>query len=80
MSALCVSVGVVLHLADQITDMKLKHPDSLLIVLGANLGHELPKYKQHIKCPTRNKLDNCYNLLRVVLGLCDHFLVYFLST
>lgn len=65
MSALCVSVGVVLHLADQITDMKLKHPDSLLIVLGANLGHELPKYRQHIKCPIRNKntLDNCYTIL-----------------
>ena len=42
------------------------YPDFLVIVLGdfnkGNLSHELPKYKQFIKCPTRegNILDHCY--------------------
>ena len=58
------------HLADQITGTEPKHPDSLLIILGdfirANLSHELPKYRQHVKCPTRDKntLDNCYTVLK----------------
>ena len=41
-------------LADQITDIERKLPNSLIIVLGdfnrANLTHELPKYRQHITC------------------------------
>ena len=54
------------HLADQINNVEKKYPDSLLSVLGdfnrANLSYELPKYKQHIKCSTRdtNTLDHCY--------------------
>ena len=54
------------QLADQITDMERKHPDSLLIVLGdfngANLSRQLPRYRQHVKCPTRDKntLDHCF--------------------
>nr|XP_046238913.1 uncharacterized protein LOC124055928 [Scatophagus argus] len=46
------------HLADQVSVMEAKHPDSLLIILGdfnrANLSQELPKYRQQIKCPTRD--------------------------
>ncbi len=43
-------------LADQITDKEQQHPDSVLIILGdfnkANLSRELPKYRQHVTCPT----------------------------
>ncbi len=60
------------HLTDQITNVEQNHPDSLLIVLGdfnrAKLSHELPKYRQHIKCPTRdaNILDtnHCYTVIK----------------
>nr|XP_049618286.1 uncharacterized protein LOC125993625 isoform X3 [Syngnathus scovelli] len=53
-------------LADQVTDMEKLLPNSLIIVLGdlnrANLAHELPRYRQHITCPTRGAqtLDHCY--------------------
>ncbi len=77
-------------LADQITDIEQKHPDSVLIILGdfnkANLSHELPKYRQHVTCPTRdsNILDHCYTTIkdafhsvpRAALGLSDHCLVH----
>ena len=80
------------HLADQITDEERKHPDSLLIVLGdfnrANLSRELPRYRQQVKCPTRDKntLDHCYIVLkdsyrsvpRAALGLSDHCMVHLL--
>ncbi len=52
-------------LADQITDTEQQHPDSVLIILGdfnkANLSRELPIYRQHVTCPTRdsNILDHC---------------------
>ena len=81
------------HLADQITDMERKHPDSMLIVLGdfnrANLSCELPRYRQHVKCPTRDKntLDHCYTVLkdtyrsvpRAAVGLSDHCMVHLLT-
>ncbi len=57
-------------LADLITDTEQKHPDSVLIILGdfnkANLSRELPKYRQHITCPTRdsNILDHCYTAIK----------------
>ncbi|MGL5530360.1 MAG: endonuclease/exonuclease/phosphatase family protein, partial [Plesiomonas shigelloides] len=57
-------------LADQITETEQKHPDSVLIILGdfnrANLSSELPKYRQHVTCPTRdsNILDHCYTAIR----------------
>ena len=71
-----------------------KYPDSLLIILGdfnqAKLSRELPKHRQHIKCPTRNKntLDHCYTTLkkayrsvpRAALGLSAHCLVHFLPS
>ncbi len=76
-------------LANQITDTEQKHPDSVLIILGdfnkANLSHQLPKYRQHITCPTRDRniLDHCYTAIkdayhsvpRAALGLSDHCLV-----
>ncbi|KAL0152393.1 hypothetical protein M9458_052116 [Cirrhinus mrigala] len=75
-------------LADQITHTEQRYPDSFIIVLGdfnkAHLTRELPKYRQHITCPTRdsNILDHCYTVLkdayhsvpRAALGLSDHCL------
>ncbi|KAL0148430.1 hypothetical protein M9458_056240 [Cirrhinus mrigala] len=79
-------------LADQITHTEQRYPDSFIIVLGdfnkAHLTRELPKYRQHITCPTRdsNILDHCYTVLkdayhsvpRAALGLSDHCLVHLL--
>ncbi len=76
-------------LVDLITDTEQKQPDSVLIMLGdfnkANLSCELPKYRQHITCPTRdsNILDHCYTAIKdayhsvpqAALGLSDHCLV-----
>ncbi len=81
-------------LADLITDTEQKHPDSVLIILRdfnkANLSRELPKYRQHITCPTRdsNILDHCYTMIkdaynsvpRAALGLSDHCLVHLITT
>ncbi len=81
-------------LADQITDTEQQHPDYVLIILGdfnkANLSRELPKYRQHITCPTRysNILDHCYTAIkdtyhsvpRAALGLSDHCLVHLIPT
>ncbi len=80
--------------ANLITDTEQKHPDSVLIILGdfnkANLSRELPKYRQHITCPTRdsNILDHCYTAIkdayhsvpRAALGLSDHCLVHLIPT
>ncbi|KAK3563998.1 hypothetical protein QTP86_006251 [Hemibagrus guttatus] len=74
------------HLADQITHTEQQHPESVIIILGdfnkANLSHELPKFKQHISCPTRDKniLDHCYTTIKDALGLSDHCLVHLLPT
>ncbi len=57
-------------LADLITDTEQQHLDSVLIILEdfskANLSRELPKYRQHITCPTRdsNILDHCYTTIK----------------
>ncbi len=81
-------------LADQITDTEPKHPDSVLIILGdfnkANLSRELPKYRQHVTCPTKdsNILDHGYKTIkyayhsvpRAALGLSDHCLVHLIPT
>ncbi|KAL0147490.1 hypothetical protein M9458_057205, partial [Cirrhinus mrigala] len=81
-------------LADQIADMEQKHPDSVLVILGdfnkANLSRELPKYSQHVTCPTRdsNILDHCYTTIRnayhsvprAALGLSDHCLVHLIPS
>ncbi len=79
-------------LADQITHTEQRYPDSFFVILGdfnkANLTRELPKYRQHITCPTRdsNILDHCNTVLkdayhsvpRAALGLSDHCLVHLL--
>ncbi len=90
-----VYVKSALHkLADLITDTEQQHPDSVLIILGdfnkANLSHELPKYKQHVTCPTRdsNILDHSYTTIKnayhsvpqAALGLSDHYLVHLIPT
>ena len=89
----CVSEAL-RHLADQITSTERKYPVSILIILGdfnkSNLSHELPKYRQTVKSPTRDKntLDHCYTVLknayrsvpRAALGLSDHCLVHLLPT
>ncbi len=81
-------------LADLITDTEQQHPDSVLIILGdfnkANLSCELPKYRQHITCSTRDSkiLDHCYTVIkdayhsvpRAALGLSDHCLVNLIPT
>ncbi len=71
---------------------RTKHPNSVLIILWdfkkANLSSELPKYRQHITCPTRdsNILDHCYTVIkyhsvpRAALGLSDHCLVHLILT
>ncbi|CAG5929491.1 unnamed protein product [Menidia menidia] len=77
-------------LADQILRVERTYPDSLVIVLGdfnkGNVTHELPKYRQLIKCPTRedNILDHCYTTIsnayhavpRTALGHSDHVMVH----
>ncbi|KAK3515897.1 hypothetical protein QTP86_020857 [Hemibagrus guttatus] len=77
-------------LADEIQSVERTNPDALVIVLGdfnkGNLSHELPKYKQFIKCPTRegNVLDHCYTTIsgayhavpRATLGQSDHIMVH----
>ncbi|KAK3516000.1 hypothetical protein QTP70_000716 [Hemibagrus guttatus] len=77
-------------LADEIQSVERTNPDALVIVLGdfnkGNLSHELPKYKQFIKCPTRegNVLDHCYTTIsgayravpRTALGQSDHIMVH----
>lgn len=74
--------------------MEHKHTDSVFIILGdfnrAKLNNELPKYRQHVTCPTResNILDHCYTVFkgayrsvpRAALGLSDHCLVHLLPT
>ncbi len=67
---------------------------NVLIILGdfnkANLSRELPKYRQHVTCPTRdsNILDHSYTAIkdayhsvpRTALGLSDHCLVHLIPT
>ncbi len=63
-------------LADLITEQQ--HPDSVLIILGdfnkANLSCELPKYRQHVTCPTRanRSVDDAVNMgLHFILQRLD---------
>ncbi len=77
-----------------IRSQRLSNNTSVLIILGdfnkANLSRELPKYRQHITCPTRdsNILDHCYTAIkdayhsvpRAALGLSDHCLVHLIPT
>ncbi|XP_051928360.1 uncharacterized protein LOC127604961 [Hippocampus zosterae] len=81
-------------LAEQVNKLELKYPESPLIILGdfnrAHLNRELPRYKQHIDCFTRegNILDHCYTTIknayrsvaRAALGLSDHNLIHLIPT
>ncbi len=74
-------------LTDLITDTEQQQPDSVLIILGdfnkANLSRELPKYRQHVTYPTRDRniLDHSYTTIKdgfhsvpwAALGLSDLF-------
>ena len=80
------------QLADQILGVESRRDNtySPVIVIGdfnkGNLTHELPKYKQLVKCPTReeNTLDHCYSTIsrayhavsHAALGLSDHALIH----
>ncbi len=82
------------QLAEQISEMEQRHPDSLLIILGdfdkSNLSRELSKYRQQVPCPTRdiNILDHGYTIIKeayhsvpqAALGLSDHCLVNLIPT
>ncbi len=58
--------------------------------ISANLSHELPKYRQHVTCSTRdsNILDHCYTIIkeafhsvpRAALGLADYCFVHLIPT
>ncbi len=81
-------------LTDQITETEQNQPDFVLIILGdfnkANLSCKLPKYRQHVTCPTRdsNILDHSYTTIKyafhsvtwAALGLSDHCLVHLIPT
>ena len=82
------------NLAASITATESANPDSIVLALSdfnhTNLRKALPKYKQHVKCPTRDDktLDHCYctipNALhaapRAPLGRSDHAMVYLIPT
>lgn len=77
-------------LAEHVLKVERSFPDSLVIMLGdfnkGNLSQELPKYRQFVKCPTREKntLDHCYTTVsnayhavpRAALGLSDHVTIH----
>ncbi|XP_076876966.1 olfactory receptor 51F2-like [Brachyhypopomus gauderio] len=58
------------ELADLIRKVERENRDTLLIILGdfnqANLTKELPKYRLHVSCATReeNILDHCYTTIK----------------
>ncbi len=82
------------QLSYQITETEQKHPDSFIIILcdfnKANLSCELPIYRQHVTCSTRNCniMDHCYTTIKyayhsvpwAALGLSDHCLVHLIPT
>ncbi len=59
-------------------------------LIKQNLSRELPKYREHVTCPTRDRniLDHCYTAIkeaycsvpRAALGLSDHCLVHLILT
>ena len=74
------------QLADQVLAVENANPDSVVIVVGdfnhTCLSKALPRYKQHVDCPTRKDktLDHCYTVYkgaylasaRALLGKSDH--------
>ena len=80
--------------ADQITTVENSNPDSLVLILGdfnhTTLSKDLPKYKRHVKCATREgkTLDLCYSAIsdayqavpRAPLGFSNQSMVYLLPS
>ncbi len=89
----CVSAAMQ-QLAEQIFEMEQRYQDSLLLILGdfnkENISRELPKYREHVTCPTwdSNILDHCYIIIkeaynsvpRAALGLSGRCLVHLILT
>ena len=90
-----ILVGVYIPPLANVQDAQRMLADQILCVeqtnvLGdfnkGNLTHDLPKYKQFIKCPTRqeNILDHCYTTVRdayhavprAAVGRSDHVMVH----
>lgn len=81
-------------LADHITEVENKFPNSIVIVMGdfnhTDLRSELPKYHQLLRCATRGErnLDHCYSSIkeanhacaRVPLGNGDHAVIKLIPT
>ncbi|XP_044023308.1 uncharacterized protein LOC122862117 [Siniperca chuatsi] len=81
-------------LTNQMLCVERTNPNSSVISLSdfnkGNLSHELPKYRQFIKCPTReeNILDHCHTTLgsayhavpRTALGHSDYIMVHLIPT
>ena len=79
-------------LADQITEVENKFPNSTLFVMGdfnhTDLRAELPKYHQLVHCATRGErtLDHCYSTIKdayracAPLGNSDHAVVKLIPT
>ena len=82
------------NLTASITATENANPDSIVPALSdfnhTNLRKALPKYKQHVKCPTRDDktLDHCcctipnalHAVPRAPLGRSDHAMVYLIPT
>ena len=78
------------ELSDQISSVENNNPDTTVLIFGdfnhTNLRKVLPKFKQHVTCPTRDEkiLDHCYSIIpgayhsvpRAPLGKSDHRMVY----
>ena len=79
-------------LADQITEVENKFPNSTLFVMGdfnhTDLRSELPKYHQLVRCATRGErtLDQCYSTIKEAyracapLGNSDHSVIKLIPT
>ena len=58
------------QLSDTVTKFENDHPDAVSIVAGdfnhTNMKTVLPKYYQHVSCPTRGDkiLDHCYSTIK----------------
>ena len=81
-------------LVHRVSVIENSFPDRHVLVDGdfnyTSLKEELPKYKQQVKCATRegNTLDHCYRTIsdahhavpRAPLGFSDHSIIYLLQS
>ncbi|XP_070183628.1 uncharacterized protein [Littorina saxatilis] len=82
------------ELYTHVTAAETAYPDSAIIITGdfnhTSLRKPMPRYYQHVHCPTRNKstLDHCYTTIkdayravpRAPLGNSDHAMVVLTPT